>query len=99
MEGMSTRPLARIRESRRAPQLRERAPGVTYLPTENHGVIGDLHTVALVGTDGSIDWLCFPRFDSPGLFSALLDEHKGGRFRIAPALPACMRPRCSSTVT
>ena len=49
-----------------------------------HGMIGDLHTVALVGTDGSIDWCCFPRFDSPSIFASILDEKKGGRFKIAP---------------
>ena len=53
-------------------------------PIENHGVIGDLHTAALVGMDGSIDFMCFPRFDSPTLFAALLDPEKGGRFQIAP---------------
>lgn len=51
---------------------------------ENHGVIGDLRTVALVATDGTIDWLCFPHFDSPSVFCALLDPEKGGHFRIAP---------------
>jgi GH15 family glucan-1,4-alpha-glucosidase len=56
-----------------------------YLPIESYGVIGDLHTVALVGLNGSIDWLCFPRFDSPSVFAAILDDAKGGRFRIAPA--------------
>ncbi len=50
----------------------------------DYGVIGDLHTVALVGKDGSIDWCCFPHFDSPSLFGALLDDQYGGRFRIAP---------------
>jgi len=55
-----------------------------YKPIEDHGVIGDLNTVALVADDGSIDFLCFPRFDSPSLFLALLDEDKGGRFQIAP---------------
>ncbi|MEW6248739.1 MAG: glycoside hydrolase family 15 protein [Nitrospirota bacterium] len=50
----------------------------------DHGVIGDLHTVALVGIDGSIDWCCLPTFDSPSLFAAILDERRGGRFIIAP---------------
>jgi len=58
---------------------------MAYLPIEQHGVIGNMRTVALVGTDGSIDWLCFPSFDSPSIFGALLDDEKGGRFRIAPA--------------
>jgi GH15 family glucan-1,4-alpha-glucosidase len=56
-------------------------------PIENHGVIGDLHTAALVGMDGSIDFMCFPRFDSPTVFAALLDAEKGGRFQIAPTQP------------
>lgn len=56
-------------------------------PIENHGIIGDLHTAALVGTDGSIDFMCFPRFDSPSIFAALLDPVKGGYFQIAPAQP------------
>lgn len=55
-----------------------------YQPIENYGVIGNLRTVALVGLDGAIDWLCLPHFDSPSLFGALLDDQKGGRFRIAP---------------
>jgi GH15 family glucan-1,4-alpha-glucosidase len=55
-----------------------------YQPIEDYGVIGDLHTVALVGRDGSIDFMSVPRFDSPTVFAALLDEHRGGRFRIAP---------------
>ncbi len=53
-----------------------------YLPIEQYGVIGDLHTAALVSTQGSIDWLCFPHFDSPSIFAALLDDKKGGCFQI-----------------
>jgi GH15 family glucan-1,4-alpha-glucosidase len=56
-----------------------------YLPIEHHGIIGDLHTVALVGTDGRIDWYCPERFDSPSIFAAILDKDKGGHYRIAPS--------------
>ena len=59
---------------------------MSYLPIENHGVIGDLSTVALVGTDGSIDFMCLPEFDSPSVFAALLDDRCGGRFQLAPLL-------------
>src|SRR5947208_192178 len=55
-----------------------------YQPIENYGIIGNLRTAALVGMDGSIDWLCLPHFDSPSVFAAILDDEKGGRFRIAP---------------
>jgi pentatricopeptide repeat protein len=57
---------------------------MAYQPIENYGIIGDLHSVALVGLDGSIDWLCLPHFDSPSVFAAILDDEKGGRFKIAP---------------
>ncbi len=57
-----------------------------YKPIENYGIIGDLHTVALVCMDGSIDFMSFPHFDSPTIFAALLDYKKGGHFKIAPAL-------------
>ncbi|MBI1902575.1 MAG: glycoside hydrolase family 15 protein [Planctomycetia bacterium] len=56
-----------------------------YQPIEDYGVIGNLRTAALVGMNGSIDWLCLPHFDSPSVFAAILDADKGGRFRIAPA--------------
>ena len=55
-----------------------------YAPIEDHGVIGDLHTVALVSTDGTIDWYCPERFDAPSVFASILDADHGGRFRIAP---------------
>ncbi len=60
---------------------------MAYQPIENYGVIGNLRTVALVGVDGSLDWLCLPAFDSPSVFGAILDDAKGGRFRISP--PPC----------
>jgi GH15 family glucan-1,4-alpha-glucosidase len=54
----------------------------------NHGLIGDLQTAALVTTEGSINWFCAPRFDSPSVFGALLDNGRGGHFRIRPATDA-----------
>ena len=57
---------------------------MAYRPIEGYGLIGDMHTAALVGTDGAIDWLCYPRFDSPSIFAAILDDEKGGSFSIAP---------------
>ena len=58
---------------------------MAYQPIENYGIIGDMHTAALVGLNGSIDWLCFPHFDSPSVFAAILDDRKGGYFEIGPA--------------
>ncbi len=55
-----------------------------YQPIENYGIIGDLRTTALVGIDGSIDFMCFPNFNSPSIFAALLDSQKGGFFQITP---------------
>jgi GH15 family glucan-1,4-alpha-glucosidase len=57
---------------------------MAYQPIENYGIVGDMHTVALVGMNGSIDWFCFPHFDSPSLFAAILDDERGGHFKIAP---------------
>jgi GH15 family glucan-1,4-alpha-glucosidase len=64
---------------------------VTYQPIQDYGIIGDMHSAALVGTDGSIDWLCFPHFDSPSVFAAILDDEKGGRFKIAPSAEGVAR--------
>lgn len=57
-----------------------------YQPIGNYGIIGDLDTVALVGVNGSIDFMCFPRFDSPTIFAALLDYRRGGNFVLAPVM-------------
>src|SRR5829696_6716841 len=57
---------------------------MSYLPIEDHGVIGNLHTAALVGVDGTIDWLYLPAFDSPSVFCAILDDEKGGHFKLRP---------------
>ncbi|MBD3298442.1 MAG: glycoside hydrolase family 15 protein [candidate division Zixibacteria bacterium] len=57
---------------------------MSYLPIEDYAIIGDMHTAALIGTNGSIDWLCLPHFDSPSVFAAILDDKKGGSFGIYP---------------
>ena len=57
---------------------------MAYQPIEHYGIIGNMRTSALVGWNGSIDWYCFPHFDSPSVFGAILDDQKGGRFRKAP---------------
>ena len=54
------------------------------LSIADHGLIGDMHTCALVGTNGTIDWFCVPRFDSPSVFGAILDDDKGGSWRFSP---------------
>ncbi len=63
-----------------------------YQPIENHGVIGDLRTIALVANDGTIDFMCLPSFDSPSIFASLLDDRHGGRFQLAPLMD-CIHPR------
>ena len=57
---------------------------MSYQPIENYGIIGNMRTVALVGMNGSIDWFCWPHFDSPSIFGAILDDRRGGRYSIAP---------------
>jgi len=56
-----------------------------YPAISDHGLIGDLQSAALVAIDGTIDWFCWPRFDSPSVFASLRDEHKIGRFSLAPS--------------
>ena len=63
-----------------------RAEQQDYQPIENYGIIGNLKTVALVGLNGSIDFMSFPRFDSPTIFAGMLDNKKGGRFSIEPQM-------------
>ena len=55
---------------------------MSYQPIENYGIIGNMRTAALVGMNGSIDWYCYPHFDSPSIFGAILDHNKGGRFQV-----------------
>ena len=62
---------------------------MSYQPIENYGIIGNMRTVALVGMNGSIDWYCYPHFDSPSVFGAILDDKKGDGSRFLPALTAC----------
>jgi len=57
-----------------------------YLPIGDYGIVGDLHTVALIGTNGSVDFMSYPHFGSPTIFAALLDTERGGRFQIRPCL-------------
>ena len=58
-----------------------------YQAIENYAIIGNMRSAALVGLNGSIDWFCFPHFDSPSVFASILDEGKGGYFKIAPTDP------------
>ncbi|MGI5400919.1 glycoside hydrolase family 15 protein [Streptomyces sp. CA-135486] len=66
-------------------------PSSPYLPIAEHGLIGDLHSAALVGTNGTIDWYCCPRFDSPSVFASILDRNRGGSFQLAADVPTRTR--------
>jgi len=59
-----------------------------YLPVAEHGLIGNMRSVALVGTNGTIDWYCCPTFDAPSVFASILDADRGGCFELAAAVPA-----------
>jgi GH15 family glucan-1,4-alpha-glucosidase len=78
--------VADLTQTRQEPTVRTGAALPGYLPIAEHGIIGDLHTAALIGTDGTIDWYCCPHFDSPSVFGAILDRQRGGYYRIAPAM-------------
>ncbi|MEU8922411.1 glycoside hydrolase family 15 protein [Kitasatospora sp. NPDC048545] len=65
--------------------------GARYPPISEHGLIGDLRTAALVGTDGTIDWYCCPRFDAPSVFASILDADKGGSFELTAEVPTRTR--------
>jgi GH15 family glucan-1,4-alpha-glucosidase len=58
---------------------------MTEAEVADHGLIGDLQTAALASTDVAVDWFCCPRFDSPSVFGARLDDERGGHFRVRPA--------------
>lgn len=71
-----------------------------FKPIEAYGLIGDCRSAALVGEDGSVDWACFPDFDSPSAFAAMLDPDKGGRFTVQPSVPfrACQEYEAGTNV-
>ncbi|KAJ3009363.1 hypothetical protein HKX48_008014 [Thoreauomyces humboldtii] len=74
----SSSSLSNVRSSSDHSAERERG----YLPIENYGMIGNMRTCAMVGTDGSVDFMCFPQFDSPSIFARILDQHKGGHYHV-----------------
>lgn len=78
--GLQTAPAVSLRPSR--------ADAPRYVPIAEHGLIGDMRTAALVGTNGTIDWYCCARFDAPSVFAAILDADRGGAFELAPDVPA-----------
>jgi GH15 family glucan-1,4-alpha-glucosidase len=84
-EGIAFTP--RALETRTAAQERDLPTDLdTYPLIENHGVIGNMRSAALIAVDGTIDFFCYPSFDSPTVFASLLDSEKGGWFRIDPQI-------------
>ncbi|UJB40053.1 glycoside hydrolase family 15 protein [Streptomyces sp. A1-5] len=77
--GLMATPTASLRTTR--------ADASRYVPIAEHGLIGDMRTAALVGTNGTIDWYCCTRFDAPSVFAAILDADRGGAFELAPDVP------------
>ena len=69
------------------------ARGGAYKPISAYGLISDMHSCALVSDEGSVDWCCFPRFDSAAVFSRILDAQKGGYFQVAPRLVQSVKRR------
>src|SRR4051812_49832933 len=63
------------------------SPGLEHPKIQDYAVIGDGRSIALVSRTGSIDWLCWPRFESPAIFARLLDLDRGGSWRITPTAP------------
>src|SRR6202161_2715739 len=85
-ELLVTHPLCKTRQFREEYGYEEEGNRtVSYQPIENYGIIGNMRTIALVGMNGSIDWYCYPHFDSPSVFGAILDDKKGGRFQLSAA--------------
>lgn len=74
---------------------RERTFEMGYRPISDYGLIGNMFSAALVGLNGSINWCCLPRFDSPSVFADILDDQKGGRLQIRPKLSFESRKRIS----
>lgn len=82
---MAKKAESRLQDIQKPPQ------SSAYKAIEDYGVIGDLHTTALVAKDGSIDWCCFPNFDSPAVFASILDTQKGGHFKISAPSATVLR--------
>ena len=78
--------MAAVRTARSPAATEERRE--RYPPIADHGLIGDLQTAALIAKDGTVDWNCCPRFDSPNVFASLLDHNRSGQFQIQ------VRKRC-----